>query len=261
MRAIFKESVGFVIGYLILMAPTYFLPYLGSNSAIVGAVGVAVGRGFTPQFWLHLWCLIMLVLVTSIRAKNVGKGWITIFPGLAVFFDLVPVLNLIPLVPTVLHLFALVLGAKGGVPSAAIVATDDANAKDSKAFRWEPWAAGLMTLSAISGSFMFMSGMKSSGKQTQSMTATAPAAPKPGSVNATGYGATTAPARPAASQTTAHGQDGQPGKSAGVETQTSMHSSDVAKAKNNPGPAQLSRAQSPKKVEGKGSVRYIDINN
>ena len=42
MNAIFRGAFGFVVGYLVFMLPTYVLPYLGSNSAIVGAVGVAV---------------------------------------------------------------------------------------------------------------------------------------------------------------------------------------------------------------------------
>ena len=117
MNAIFKGAAGFVIGYLFFMLPTYVLPYFGSNSAIVGAIGDAVGRGFTPQFWLHAWCLIMMVMVNSIRGKNIGKGWLLVLPVLAGFFS-VPGLNLILLVSNVMHLLALVLGAIG---SAAVV--------------------------------------------------------------------------------------------------------------------------------------------
>lgn len=120
MNAIFKGAVGFVLAYLALMVPTYILLYFGSTSAIVGSLGAALGHRTTPQFWMHTWCLVLMVLATSIRGKYIGKRWLVIFPVLAGFFDLVPSLSVIPLVPTVMHLLALMLatnGAANAVPS------------------------------------------------------------------------------------------------------------------------------------------------
>lgn len=254
MNAIFKGAVGFVIGYLIFMLPTYVLPYFGSNSAIVGAIGAAVGRGFTPQFWLHAWCLSMLVLVTSIRGKNIGKGWLLIFPVLAGIFDLVPVLNLIPLVPTVMHLLALVLGSMG---SAAVISdAENLKSPDKKDFSWEPWAAGLMSLSAISGTFHFMAGMKPTNKQVQIPSA-APASPNPGPSKAQAAAnakAQSAPPMPESSR---------PAQAATVtasEYQTPKPIQPKPQAKKPPSPNEVGRAPERKKTEEKPTVRYIDIN-
>lgn len=257
MTAIFKGAVGFAVGYLVFMVPTYVLPYFGSNSAIVGAIGAMVGRGFTPQFWLHSWCLVMLVLVTSIRARNICKSWLIIFPVTAGFFDLVPVLNIIPLVPTVMHLLALVLGAKGG----AAVSGDTENAQTpvAKDFSWEPWAAGLMSLSAISGAFHFMNGVKVSGKQAQALSAPVPIHSKAEPVKAPSAAA--AAASPLAPQTDASGQASHLAGATTSVTQTSKPLSLTPQVKKMPETAHINHSQQPKKVEGRATVRLIDINN
>lgn len=259
MNAIFKGAVGFVVGYLVFMVPTYVLPYLGSNSAIVGAIGAAFGHSFTPQFWLHSWCLVMLVLVTSIRARNIGKSWLMIFPVTAGFFDLVPGLSLIPLVPTVMHLIALVLGAKG---SAAVLGdTEDAPTRDAKDFSWEPWAAGLMSLSAISGTFHFMNGVKASGKQTQVLSAPVLSSPKAEPVKASSASTAPTKANPSALQTNSSGHASRLAEATALASQNSKPSIPKPQAKKMQDPAQMNQPQQPKKVEGKATVRLIDINN
>ena len=107
------NAVVFVILYILFMLPTYYLPYLGSNSAIVGAMGAAAGKGVNPAFWPHLISLIVLVVVAWFRGAFVDKKWLIIFPILAAVFDLVPGLSAIPLVPTVMHLLAIILGVVG----------------------------------------------------------------------------------------------------------------------------------------------------
>jgi hypothetical protein len=54
------NAVVFVILYILFMLPTYFLPYLGSNSFVLSAAGVAAGAGINPAFWPHLGSLIVL---------------------------------------------------------------------------------------------------------------------------------------------------------------------------------------------------------
>lgn len=251
--------MGFVVGYLIFMVPTYVLPYIGSNSAIVGAIGAAFGHSFTPQFWLHLWCLVMLVLVTSIRARNIGKSWLMIFPVTAGFFDLVPGLSMIPLVPTVMHLLALILGAKG---SAAVLGdTEDAQTRDAKDFSWEPWAAGLMSLSAISGTFHFMNGVKASGKQTQVLSAPATVSPKADPVKMSSASTAAVKANPSASQTDVLGQASRPAEPATLSSQPSKPSTPRPQGKKVQDPTQTNQGQQPKQGEGKATVKLIDINN
>lgn len=121
MKKLFGNAVVFVILYVLLMLPTYYLPYLGSNSAVIGGLGqIAAGvqdagplAGINPAFWLHLGALVLLMVITWFRGAVVNKQWLIIFPILAAVFDLAPALNFIPLVPTVMHLLAIILGVAG----------------------------------------------------------------------------------------------------------------------------------------------------
>ena len=47
MRFIAHPAI-YVALYLVLMLPTYFLPYLGSNSAVLNTAGLASGVGMHP---------------------------------------------------------------------------------------------------------------------------------------------------------------------------------------------------------------------
>ncbi|AUX69475.1 hypothetical protein CHX26_08215 [Porphyrobacter sp. HT-58-2] len=98
------------------MFPTYVLPYFGSNSAVVNA-GLAAadamaggGNGLNILMFVHLACLGGLVLISWLRGAVVDKGWLVIFPILAAVFDMVPGLNWIPLIPTGMHLAAIIVG-------------------------------------------------------------------------------------------------------------------------------------------------------
>jgi hypothetical protein len=112
-----KKALGnapvFVIAYILFMLPTYFLPYLGSNSAATIAIQHAAPMGTNALMWLHLAALMVLVTVTWFRGSLVDKKWLVIFPILATVFDFVPGLSLIPMVPTVMHLLAIILGVVG----------------------------------------------------------------------------------------------------------------------------------------------------
>lgn len=104
----------FVIAYVLFMLPTYFLPYAGSNSAIMHGMGTAVGTtNLNGYFWLHLTALFVLCFLCWVHGAYVGKGWLIIFPILAIVFDFVPGLGSIPMIPTVMHLLAIVLGVVG----------------------------------------------------------------------------------------------------------------------------------------------------
>lgn len=150
MTTLLQNTVLFVSAYLVLMIPTYILPYFGSNSAIVNGLGAGLGRGLTPMWWLHAWFLAMLVVIASLRGKGIGKRYLLLFPALAMAFDLVPLMNMVPLVPTVMHLAAIILGVTG-VAAASDASTDVA----VPAARGEVWAAGLMSLAAVLGSWQF----------------------------------------------------------------------------------------------------------
>jgi hypothetical protein len=116
-----KKALGntpvFVIAYIIFMLPTYYLPYVGSNSSILHGIDAAAGGGnLNFAFWLHMGSMLILCFLCWARGTFIAKNWLVIFPSLAIVFDFVPVLSAIPLVPTVMHVLAIILGvipAKG----------------------------------------------------------------------------------------------------------------------------------------------------
>lgn len=110
LKRLLVHGVSYFVLYLIAMLPTYFLPYLGSNSAVVGAAGMASGIGLSPQFWLHAILLAILAYLAWLRGNYIGRSWLVVFPVLAAVFDLTPGLSLIPMVPTIMHLLAIVIG-------------------------------------------------------------------------------------------------------------------------------------------------------
>ncbi len=106
MKNIIGHGVTYVILYMLFMIPTYILPFFGSNSSLAHA---SIGLG-NPGFWLHLLSLAVLVGLCWVRGEIVNKQWLIIFPILAAIFDLVPGLNFIMLIPTLLHLAAIIVG-------------------------------------------------------------------------------------------------------------------------------------------------------
>lgn len=108
---LFSSSFAFVISYILLMIPTYVLPYFGSNSSIANSISHSAGLGFLPQWWIHVWFLSTLVLISWIRGKWTDKSSIPAFSIAAGLFDILPLLNFIPLIPTIFHLIAIFIGA------------------------------------------------------------------------------------------------------------------------------------------------------
>ena len=100
--------------YIAVMVPTYLLPYAGSNSLLIGVASLGATL---PQFLVHLACLIALCIFAKYRGDYIGKGWIVIFPVVAAVFDMVPVINWLPLIPTVMHVCALVIGMADPEPN------------------------------------------------------------------------------------------------------------------------------------------------
>src|SRR5450830_783321 len=154
MTSLFRNTLVFVIGYVTLMTPTYLLPWLGSNSAVFNVLGASIGHGMTPQWWAHVWCLAMLILMTWLRGDFIGKKYLPVFPFLAAVFDLTPGLSMIPFIPTALYLAAIIIGVKVGdlQPAADGVAMSSGSASRKVGI-----LAGLMTVAAIFGSVLFVS--------------------------------------------------------------------------------------------------------
>lgn len=71
------------------------------------------GQRMNYVFWLHMGSMLVLCFLCWVRGAYVDKAWLVVFPILAIVFDFVPGLSLIPLVPTVMHLLAIILGVVG----------------------------------------------------------------------------------------------------------------------------------------------------
>ncbi len=108
------NAVLYALLYIVCMIPTYVLPYLGSNSGAVNTTVLAASGELPILFLVHVGSLIAAVILALLRGKSTRRLWLVIFPILAAVFDLLPVLNWVPLVPTVMHLLAVIFGVMGG---------------------------------------------------------------------------------------------------------------------------------------------------
>ncbi len=151
MNSLFRNPTFFVVSYLTLLIPTYLLPMLGSNSTVLNAIALGTGHGLLPQWWVHAWCLVMLILLAWLRGDFIGRKYLPIFPVLAAVFDLTPVLNMIPLMPTVFHVVTIILAVQVVTQLQGELA-DEAIYPTRKAAVF----AGLMTVTAILGSAFFV---------------------------------------------------------------------------------------------------------
>ena len=121
MKAVGNPIV-FVLLYLLLMLPTYVLPWLGSNSAVVNTGAALTDQAINLPFWIHLGCLFALCFVAWSRGSVIDKQWLVIFPVFAGLFDLLPFLNWMPFWPTLLHVACIVLGVVLKAPQRTAVA-------------------------------------------------------------------------------------------------------------------------------------------
>ena len=106
MNKLLTSSIVFALIYVLLMVPTYLLPYFASNSSIVNVATV----GLNPAFWLHLLAFFFLVVWAWVRGQYIDKNWLFVLPILAVIFDFIPLLSSIPFIPTIFHITALIIG-------------------------------------------------------------------------------------------------------------------------------------------------------
>lgn len=97
------------------MILTYILPYFGSNSYALSIMSSLLTRGWglLPQTWIHIWVIGILISIAMARGQVIGKSYLVAFPILAGCFDLLPVINTIPLAPTIFHILTLIMGSIG----------------------------------------------------------------------------------------------------------------------------------------------------
>ena len=151
-----RNTPAFVGCYLLMMVPTYVLPYFGSNALVVNALSAAFGVGPTPQWWAHIWCLAMLTLLAWVRGGAIGKGFLPVFPVIAGIFDMTPGFNVIPLVPTVMHIIGVVIGA---------MSTPSDGLPEFAGFQKAKLLATVTTIIAVGGGILFIGATAYKAKQ------------------------------------------------------------------------------------------------
>ena len=111
MRNFISKTVSFILFYLIFLAPTYILPYFGSNSVIMDSAAKAGGyEGLNVGFYFHVFCPLFLVYIAWARTSRLTKNYLFAFPIIALGFDMIPVLSSIPFIPSIMHMLTLILG-------------------------------------------------------------------------------------------------------------------------------------------------------
>jgi len=61
----------------------------------------------------------LAVLVGVHAGKAAGRTWLAVLPFMALAFEMLPILTMIPLLPTVLHTLAIILGVSMAKPITA----------------------------------------------------------------------------------------------------------------------------------------------
>lgn len=112
---VFLQPAIYLTSYLVAILLTYILPYWGSNAWSLKQVAHATNSdtsSFAIFFTIHLVVYLFMGVLTAIAGKNTNKMWLVGFPIMAGIFDLAPTLNLIPLIPSILNIVALVISFK-----------------------------------------------------------------------------------------------------------------------------------------------------
>lgn len=110
----------FVSAYLIFMGLNYYLSSLGSTAFEVQHLDDASLSGLSVSILPSLFqisAILMLLWISLERGINIGKKWIVLLPIVAFAFDFIPKLSDIPMVPSVYHLLAIVVGVASPVIS------------------------------------------------------------------------------------------------------------------------------------------------
>lgn len=240
------NTIVFVGTYLLLLMPTYVLPYFGSNSSIVNAFSAVAGFGMTPQWWAHAWVLTMLCLLAWARGALVQRAWLPVLPVLASVFDLTPVLSSIPLLPTLLHVASILCGTIGLVTSRD--EDENATTRQGALNRKLVRSAIAATLCAVGGTLLFLGATNNTVKKNR---ATAPAVLPPA-----------APAAPAPTPTLANPPRSPPSPPAESAPQASRgelktEKNPVATKPRSPLPSAVKKKPAP---EGT-TTRYINLND
>lgn len=92
MQKAFASNAIFVVSYLALMLPTYYVQHTNASSTILAI------------------SLLGLCWICVVRGAYIGKRWLAVLPIVAMAFELIPRLSAIPYVSTSYHILAIIIG-------------------------------------------------------------------------------------------------------------------------------------------------------
>ncbi|MES2580875.1 MAG: hypothetical protein V4552_10040 [Pseudomonadota bacterium] len=111
MRKTLANTRIFVSSYVIFMLLSYYSAHLGSQSPIVQGLDAAADTHlFNFPFILHLGAMLILFWICFVRGVIIGEKWLVFLPMVVFAFEFIPKLSAIPIVPSVYHLLAIVIG-------------------------------------------------------------------------------------------------------------------------------------------------------
>lgn len=105
----------FLLFYTLAAFPTYILPWIKGFTGGLALMGATPVMGAAASLYvLHAGLLFVCIVAAYLRSKTNKSAALPFLPAAAAAFDLIPGLNFIPFVPSVLHIFALIVGYGSG---------------------------------------------------------------------------------------------------------------------------------------------------
>lgn len=108
----------FIVSYITFMAPTYYLSYLSAQSPAFESLDSVNTHLFNLPFILHIGAILALLWICLIRGQIIGAKWLALLPMVVFAFEFIPKLVEIPMVPSIYHLLAIMVGATYPIISA-----------------------------------------------------------------------------------------------------------------------------------------------
>jgi hypothetical protein len=102
----FFKRQWFFYAYTILILPSYILPWVGSNSMMANIFSDQARWGFS----VHALSLGLAVGISFLRGRQINKPQLGSIALAALACDLIPIINLIPLLPSLFHGLTIMLG-------------------------------------------------------------------------------------------------------------------------------------------------------
>lgn len=112
MKKSLDNAAIFAMAYAICVLPSYVMSHKSSSEA------VAAG-GFDITLLIYSASVIAVCAICVVRGKLVDKNWLVLLPMVAFAFEFISKLSVIPYIPTMYHMLAIIVGASSAVVTQA----------------------------------------------------------------------------------------------------------------------------------------------